>query len=69
MLALISSRHRNSLTCLNFQRTPFCFPSNYPRLAILALPLATSHVISIHPTSVMVVVGLPAGGAWCFFRT
>jgi len=48
MLALLSSRYRNSSIGLNFQRTPFCFPSNYPRLVLLALPPTTSHVISIH---------------------
>jgi len=47
MSALRSSRHRNSSIFWNFQRTPFCFPSNFLHLALPALLPAVNHVISI----------------------
>ena len=47
MSARLSSQHRNSSTCLNFQQTPFCCHPDYTRPALLALLPATNHVISI----------------------
>jgi hypothetical protein len=39
--------HSDTDLCQWLQRTLFCFPSNYPRPALLALLPASSHVISI----------------------
>jgi hypothetical protein len=51
MSARLSSQHRNSSTCLNFQRTPFCSLSNSPPLALPALLLAVNRVFHFTPFS------------------
>ncbi len=58
--AILFSRHRNSSTCWNFQRTPFCFRSNSPPQVHLALLPAANYVVQFTASGTE-VVGLFAG--------